>query len=346
LRSRDIIVVGASAGGVQTLSKLAAHLPGNLPAAVFVVQHFPPRAFSVLPAILNRAGPLLAQHAEDKQRIVKGRIYVAPPDHHLMVHRGYIRLVRGPKENNVRPAIDVLFRSAARAYGARVTGVVLTGTLDDGSAGLVAIQQKGGATIVQDPEDALYDGMPRNALQNVRPDYILPADQIGQRLMQLAQEDIGGAETEYMQHSDEQMEVEVEAAQGEHVDPEHDEMGEPSVFTCPECHGTLWEVRDGDMERYRCRVGHAYSMDTLADCVGESVEAALYAAVRALEEKAALSRRMAKRAAEKGQQQSARRFDEHLQHTERQAEAIRSVLHNMPTLPQVFATSAAAVEEA
>src|SRR5207244_2427388 len=164
---RDIIVVGASAGGVEALATLVRGLPADLPAAVFVVLHVPPHGTSVLPQILTRAGRLPAKHAVDGEAIQAGRIYVAPPDHHLLVKPGYVRVAHGPRENGHRPAVDALFRTAARTYGHRVAGVVLTGVLDDGTAGLIAVKLRGGAALVQHPDDALYDGMPRSALDNV-----------------------------------------------------------------------------------------------------------------------------------------------------------------------------------
>src|SRR5688572_1864255 len=161
MSKRDIIVIGASAGGVEALKQLASQLPENFPAAVLMVLHVSPHGYSVLPNILNRAGPLKAMHPLEGQAIERGRIYVAPPDHHLLVKPGYITLARGPKENGHRPAVDPLFRSAARSYGQRVIGIVLSGVLDDGTAGLLAVKMRHGLAIVQHPEDALYSAMPK-----------------------------------------------------------------------------------------------------------------------------------------------------------------------------------------
>jgi len=171
----DIIVVGASAGGVDALTQLVRGLPADLPAAVFVVVHVPAHGPSVLPRILSRSGPLPATHPQDGQAIRTGRIYVAPPDYHLLVKNGYVRLTRGPRENKHRPSVDSLFRTAARTYGPRVVGVVLSGVLDDGTAGLAAIKLAGGIAAVQHPDDALYPGMPQSALNNVAVDHALPA---------------------------------------------------------------------------------------------------------------------------------------------------------------------------
>ncbi len=187
----EIIVVGASAGGVEALIKLVRGLSKDLQASVFIVLHLPAQGPSVLPNILNHASILNAQHAIDQQKIEMGKIYIAPPDHHLLVEQGLMRVVGGPKENRHRPAIDALFRSAAIAYGAQVVGVVLTGALDDGTAGLLAIKQRNGITIVQDPNDAIYADMPRSALKHVAVDYCVPIVEIGPLLVRLVNEPIG-----------------------------------------------------------------------------------------------------------------------------------------------------------
>ncbi len=186
----DIIVIGASAGGVETTMKLVGDLPRNLPAALFIVLHIAADSPSLLPEILSHAGPLPALHPTDTTAIVSGHIYVAPPDHHLMIEQGYVRIVRGPKENRHRPAVDPLFRSAAKSYRQRVVGVILTGSLDDGTAGLLAVKRCGGIAVVQHPHDALYSGMPQSALNNLQVDYCLPVRNIGALLERLAHETV------------------------------------------------------------------------------------------------------------------------------------------------------------
>ena len=191
MANRDIVVIGASAGGMEALQKLVSRLPAGLPASLFVVWHLSPGVKSILPSILTKAGALPAVHPQDGDRIEPGRIYVAPNDHHMLLENGYIRVARGPKENRFRPAVDPLFRSAAYVYGPRVIGVVLTGALDDGTAGLWTIKLRGGTAIVQEPEEALIRGMPLNALDNVAVDYRLPVAEIGELLPSLVREPAG-----------------------------------------------------------------------------------------------------------------------------------------------------------
>src|ERR1041384_7292509 len=190
MATRDIIVIGASAGGVQALSKLVAAFPPDLPAAVFIVLHIPSHAPSFLPDILARDARIPVAHATDREEIREGKVYVAPPDQHLLIEDRHVKLVHGPKENLHRPSIDALFRSAARWAGPRVIGVVLTGARDDGTVGMRAIKQCGGIAVIQDPEDALYPGMPRSALENAQIDFVLPIAEIPPLLVRLANETI------------------------------------------------------------------------------------------------------------------------------------------------------------
>jgi two-component system, chemotaxis family, protein-glutamate methylesterase/glutaminase len=183
----DIVVVGASAGGVEALIQVVAGLPFEFPAAVFVVLHIPPDAPSALAFILQRNGRLPVAVAEDAERIKRGHIYVARPNRHLIVHRGHMRVDAGPRENSARPSIDVLFRSAARAYGRRVVGVVLSGTLHDGALGLAAVKLRGGVAVVQDPDEAPFRGMPESALKSASVDFCLAAAHIPAQLIELTQ---------------------------------------------------------------------------------------------------------------------------------------------------------------
>src|SRR5262245_39159578 len=188
MASHDVVVVGASAGGLDAVSKLIVRLPPDLPAAIFIVIHISPSANSLLASILNRAGPLPAAQAVDRQRIQQGRIYVAAPNHHLLIKEGFVSVTIGPKENRHRPAIDPLFRTAARVYGARVVGILLSGAGDDGVAGLRAIHDRGGIIVVQDPADAAHGDMPRNALEFAPVDYMRPAAELAPLLVEIVGE--------------------------------------------------------------------------------------------------------------------------------------------------------------
>lgn len=289
----DIVVIGASAGGVEAISRIVSELPPDFPAAVFIVMHFPAYSSSAFPNILSRKGRLPVAHATHGEPLIKGRIYVAPPDHHMLLRNGRVELSRGPKENHARPAIDPLFRSAALTYGPRVIGVVLTGNLDDGTAGLKQIDGCGGICIVQDPSDAFCSGMPESAITNVEVDHVVPLDSVAPLLIRLVGEPAQGSGNE-CESAEARNEIGAAEMDGEVMDQEHF-IGKPSVYTCPDCHGTLFEKEEGEILRFRCRVGHAYSSESLASGQADFLEEALYAALRALEESASLADRLAKR---------------------------------------------------
>jgi two-component system, chemotaxis family, protein-glutamate methylesterase/glutaminase len=281
---KDIVVIGASAGGMDALQKLVARLPRDLAASVFVVWHLAPGAQSILPAILTRSGPVPAVHPKDGDRIEPGRIYVAPNDHHMLLEKGYIRIARGPKENRFRPAIDPLFRSAAYVYGTRVIGVVLTGALDDGTAGLWTIKLRGGTTIVQEPAEALIRSMPLNALDNVAVDHKLPVAEIGELIGRLVREE-APAPVQMAADEDEKTAREIRIAkEREALEENAYQFGELSPFTCPECHGVLATLREGRVMRFRCHTGHAFSAGTLLTANAEDAQARLWDAVRAGDE--------------------------------------------------------------
>jgi two-component system chemotaxis response regulator CheB len=289
---RDLVVIGASAGGIEAVSAILANLPADLAAAVMVVLHTAPHGPSVLPAVFSRAGKLPAQHPYHGEKFRQGRVYVAPPDHHLLISGGHLLVVKGPTENHTRPAIDPLFRSAALNGGARVIGVVLTGYLDDGTAGLAAIKARGGVAIVQDPDDAREPSMPLNALEHVQADRVLPAAQIGPAIAGLVGERVPAAPA-----ASRALEIETRIAAAEadmlHERPGTAELGPPSPFSCPECSGVLFEMAGMNPLRFRCRTGHAYSAKSLMADQTSALEGALWTALRALEESAALARRVA-----------------------------------------------------
>jgi two-component system chemotaxis response regulator CheB len=322
----DIIVLGASAGGVEALREIAACLPSNLPAAVFVVVHMKAQAPGLLPTVLNRAGPLPAFAAVDGMFIERGRIYVAVPDYHLLVERARVRLVRGPRENRSRPAVDALFRSAARTYGPRVVGVVLTGALDDGTAGLLAIKRCGGIAVVQDPDDARVPSMPASALEYIDVDYRVCLRAMAPLLFELAH-------TPNPAKGDspvpEDIDLESRIAAMDLAALENDNRpGQLSGFTCPECQGPLWEVRDGQLLRFRCRSGHAYTTESILAGQAEAVEDALWTALNVLQESVQVAHRLAGDARARNNPLVAKRLDERARERLRQVEVLRKVLLN------------------
>jgi two-component system, chemotaxis family, protein-glutamate methylesterase/glutaminase len=303
---RSLVVVGASAGGVEALRRVVGDLPGDLSAMVCVVLHLAPRSPSALAAILDRAGPLPCRPALDGEPLEPGHVIVAPPDRHLMITDGKVRLAVRPRENGHRPAVDALFRSAARAQGERVVGVVLSGTRDDGSAGLAMIKAHGGVAIVQDPKDALYPGMPTNALAQVRVDAVAPSSEIADIVVRMVSEDVPMAAVP--------------------DNPGHGPGGDAVTSVCPECGGVLSENESGGVVQWACRVGHRYSPESLADAQAEDVEATLWAAVRALEDRQALLDRMAVQQEARGQRRSAHAFRLRAHEAADQALAVRDTL--------------------
>jgi two-component system, chemotaxis family, protein-glutamate methylesterase/glutaminase len=322
----DIIVVGASTGGVEALAALVQRLPKDLPAAIFVVLHLAAERPSRLPEILSRYSRLPVAHALDNEPIRCGRIYVAPPDRHLLVDRGVVRVVRGPRENRNRPAVDSLFRTAACSYGPRVVGVVLTGALDDGTAGLQAIKRRGGVAVVQDPHDALIPSMPESALRYVQVDHTLPLADIPPLLVRLTREPAPDEARFPVPHD---MEIEANIATLDEATMDAEERpGTISVFTCPECNGPLWEMRDGDLLRFRCRVGHAFTPESMLDGKAEQVEEALWTAYETLRESALMPRRLMGEAQTRGLQRVAVRREARAREQQRRADLVLSVLRN------------------
>ncbi|HEV2707003.1 MAG TPA: chemotaxis protein CheB [Pyrinomonadaceae bacterium] len=320
---KDIIVIGTSAGGIETLRVLVAGLPSDFAASVFIVLHTSAESPGMLPAILRRAGDLPADNARDGERIQTGRIYVAPPDHHLIIEPGIMRTTRGPKENRFRPAIDPLFRSAAQVYGPRVIGVILTGYLDDGTAGLWMVKQLGGTAVVQDPEDALVDSMPRNALQYVNVDYCLPVAEIAPLLVRLTNK----AAEEGVYEVPEETKIEVNIAKAEQaLEAGVLKLGEPSNYACPECHGVLLQLKEENRIRFRCHTGHAYSLESLVAELDEAIEESLWSAIRSVEEKVLLMRHLAEHANESQSGADAEQFLSLAQSAQRRADLIRQAV--------------------
>ena len=318
--ARHVVLLGASAGGVEALSSVVSGLPADLPAAVLVVLHIPAWGTSVLPHILDRCGPLPACHAVDGEPMLPGRVYVAPPDKHLVTEDGRVRLTRAPKENGVRPSVDVLFRTAARTHGPNVVAVVLSGTLDDGTAGLLAVKNRGGVTMTQDPADAAFPSMPESASRFVKPTHVAPARDLA---VLIAKHVTAEAKPPNALAAEREGSVETHERSGETA---AEQDGVPSELNCPECGGTLWEKDDGELLRFRCRVGHAYSPESLFSHQLESLEGALWAAVVALQERGDLATRLSRRMSERGQVERARRYDAQAADARRRAEQVRAAI--------------------
>ena len=285
---QQCMVIGASAGGLEVLRSLVSQLPSALQAPVLVVMHVPAYHRSHLPEILSKAGPLPAIHPEDGTKIQKGIIYVAPPDHHLLIDDGHVAVKRGPKENGFRPSIDALFRSAAYSYGPGAIGVVLSGALYDGASGLWSIKRLGGTAIVQDPNEAEYPSMPRSALEYVDADYKVRSTEIGTLLGRLVhQESVeeGSMSRNNGKGLDERIAKEVQIAAGTNLSQKDIlELGELSPFACPECHGALVRIKEGKLSRYRCHTGHGFSEAALLEGVMQTTGEMIWQVARGLQE--------------------------------------------------------------
>lgn len=298
-------MIGGSAGGLEPLKNLLAELPAGLPAAILVVIHTAADSAGVLPCILSRSSRLPAVFPEHNARLKAGMIYVAPPDHHLLVADSRAMIVRGPRDNGFRPAIDPLFRSAADAHGPKVIGVILSGALADGSFGLRAIKEAGGIAIVQHPDEALVNSMPLRAIQEVEADYILPVAEISKLLVQLVQDshdrshDGGNGSFPSIKTAPampKRSKPSQSGPAGASQPLAADELrGSPSTFTCPECGGSLWELQEGKSFRFRCHTGHGFTPEALLKGQGEELEHALWSAVRVLKERAGIHDQIAER---------------------------------------------------
>ena len=281
-----ILVIGASLGGWDALPELVSGLPSDLNAAVFVVLHMSPGGPSYLADRLNSLGRLPAASAADGEEIQPRRVYVAVPDRHLMLESGRVRLSRGPRESHARPSIDVLFRSAAYVGGPRVIGIVLTGMLDDGTAGLWAIKDRGGIAIVQSPTEARYPSMPLSALKHVRVDHALQVAEMPRILSALIAQPLEG---EIVLPPNEKLEIENRIALEDNaIEVGARSLGSPSVFTCPECHGSMVAINDGSIRRFRCHTGHGFTEGSLSEKSLARVEETLWSALAQMEERVTL----------------------------------------------------------
>ena len=314
------IVVGTSAGGVEALCELHKRLPEDLDASVFVVMHVGAKSF--LPEVLNRCGSLPTLTAEHHKQYKRGCMYVAPAQHHLSLKNGMTVLSRGPRENGHRPAVDVLFRSAARTHRSKVIGVVLTGGRDDGSAGLYAIKARGGVAIVQDPAEALTPNMPRNALNMVDVDFCLPVHQIADVLVQL----VNGKATNTTESSNaNNMDEKANAAH-----PTTEPSGDQVPLTCPECNGPMYEMKEGELAQFQCFVGHRFSPQSLSEQHTDALERALWTAARKLKERIVLHKALVERKKRnKGEDDLMRRLEESIATSETDLKLLREVLERI-----------------
>lgn len=326
MHTRDIVVIGSSMGGIDALSSMASQLPADLPAAVLVVQHMSAESPGVLGTILSNRGALPAVIAEDGMPIERGRIHVAPPDRHMLATAEGIRITFGPRENRSRPAIDPLFRSAAVNYRSRVIGVVLTGLLGDGAAGLLAVQRCGGIVMVQSPHDAEFADMPRRALDLVRDAQRFALDDLGAALLRHC-----GEPAPEPPAVPEALLIETRLTER---DMGMEDWGRvpsrPTSFTCPECKGAIHEIREEGLTRYRCRVGHAYSTHDMLRDKAKSVEESLWVALQTLEERAQMLESMAAADRQRGWTRGAGSYEDRARETRVHADRLRALLLDVP----------------
>jgi two-component system chemotaxis response regulator CheB len=322
MSNRDIIVIGGSAGATAPLKQILSRLPADLPAAVFVVLHIPAQGIGILSTVASSAGPLPVRQAQNGMKIEPGQIYLGAPDHHLLLSGDHIFLGRGPRENMVRPAIDALFRSAALYHGPRVIGVLLSGLLSDGAAGLNAIKRCGGMAVVQDPADAISDEMPRRAMEATTVDLCVPGATMGDVLSELVREPAGAALP-----IPPEIRLEVEIAAGERIGSDNlNAVAEPVGLTCPACGGVLSEVNGARPMRFRCQVGHGFTADILAKEQEGRVDEALRVALRIIEERAELVQRMAADGRRSGRAAVAEMYEARSREYREYADMIRRVV--------------------
>jgi two-component system chemotaxis response regulator CheB len=326
---RDIVAIGASAGGIEALRHLASKLPAGFDAAVLVTLHLAEDYASTLDRILTRSGSLPARFAENGEKIENGQIYLARPQCHLLLTEDRrLEFGQGPRENNARPAIDPMFRSIGLCCGSRGIGVVLSGMLDDGAAGLLALKQCGGLTMVQEPSDAAFPDMPLHALQRVQPDHVVTLAAMPALLKKLVQLPAGNSVP-----ASEPLRFEVEIARsGRSNMSEMDRIGRRSVLACPDCHGVMWEIDEDDLVRYRCHVGHAYTAESMRYAIDENLVRALASALRALDERVAVGEKLRDKAIESQHTKSVGWWQRRIDETRREADTIRESIIRLARL--------------
>lgn len=321
--NHDIIVAGASMGGVEALLELVSGLPSDFPASLFCVMHFLSGTRSSLNELLGKRTPRQVIVPQDMERIKKGVIYLARPDHHMAIQTGVIRMVNGPKVNRWRPAIDPLFESAAVAYTSRVIGIVLSGLLDDGTIGLAAIKKCGGITMVQALEDALVPDMPQSALKNVDIDYSLPAAEIGKKLNELSHKRAGpgSAAPENLKES---VGSAINIMTMKKI-KEHNK-GKLAAVSCPECGGPIWEQKENGITSYECQVKHKFTLKSLLSSQDDNIEDSLWHATMVLEQRARMFSEMANDERRRGRLKTAEQDEENAKKAMSYAQTIRKLL--------------------
>jgi two-component system chemotaxis response regulator CheB len=346
MAQHDVVVIGGSAGALPALRQILEQLPASLPACILAVLHTAAEGDGFLPDILERASSLPVAFAKNHDPVVPGRVYIAPPDFHLIVTSSGLRVVHGPRENGFRPAIDPLFRTAARECGSRVVGVILSGGLSDGTYGLSVIKQHGGVAIVQNPEDAIVTSMPANALNAVNVDYVRDASDIAATIERLSREPDPESAPEGDGEMARSREVEPQLpVENSEVTEMATRFGPPSALTCPDCGGALWEIADDRLVRYQCHVGHQYAPDALESEQRATIDSALWSAVRVLEERADLKGRLARRAAANGLEHVSDEYAKAAREAHGQAQTIRAVLFAAANDSPAMTAAAVAAEE-
>jgi len=315
IHPRDIVVIGCSAGGVEALPRIIQQFPPDFEAAILIAQHLAPTHTPYLVTILQRSSRLPLEWAEQGAPVKPGHIVVTPPDLHLVLSDGHIGLTRGARENYARPSINKLFRSAAAEYGNRVIGVLLTGMLEDGVAGLQAIRDAGGFVIVQDPRDAAYPELPSRALQALEPDRTLPIDAIGAAIIAASRDDVTVAPPPP------HVAIEAELDRRFHAEPSDMKLlGPQTALSCPECRGPMWQLGDERLRRFRCYLGHVVTANEMLVASADDVESALWSAVRALNDHAMTLETLAADATRIGNGESAEAYSRRAQAARRQTE--------------------------
>lgn len=326
---RNIVVIGASAGGVEAIGQLVRNIPADARMAVFVVQHIPAYSKSNLDRVIGTYTERRVKKAEDGETIEADTIYVARADRHLLLEEGKVIVSKGPRENRFRPAVDTLFRSAAYAYSSRVIGVILSGALNDGTSGMWSIKRAGGTTVVQDPEEAMFPDMPLGVMQYTEVDHTLPAQEIGALLGKIARTPIHASESPAGLTEDKLLSIEIEIAKGRNgLNMGILEQGTPSPLACPECHGALTQFNEGNLLRYRCHTGHAHTAESLLASIKDNVEKSMWEVMRGMEESHILLQRMAEIMSATGKRDTALAFAEEARIIQQRATEVQRVIES------------------